>query len=173
MNFGISTVVSDYKFYGTSRIGLDSADTTRQAMDSTRAANYMLSNFFENDQKSTDWALAQPNVFFNTPWNSDKVDTDTYLKAKPQSESESSGNDPIQRPFLTVPYIGRGSVNVDLESSMRTGESLDGKQSAKLLSETNYMNLENFPLMPEWVRTSVEEDNFKDSGRTGATTRIF
>lgn len=174
MNFGFSNG-SDYNFYNNSRIGLDSTDSTRQNMDSTSAANYMLLNFFESDKSSTEFALSQPNVFFKTPWDANSVDVDSFLKAQTKNTSDgvSSGDDPIQRPFLTVPYIGRGSVDVNMESLMRTGDSMTQKKSEKTISETNYMDLSQFPLMEEWRnKKNVEEDNFTDGSRAGATTRI-
>jgi hypothetical protein len=164
---------SDYKFYNNSRIGFDPTDTSRQNLDSTQAANYMLSNFFENDKTSTTFALSQPNVFFTTPWNSNAVDVDSFLKNKTINSSEG-GDDPIQRPFLTIPFIGRGSVDVNVESAMRTGESMTMKKSLKTVSETNYMDLTQFPLMEEWQRrNTVEEDKFSDGSRAGTNTRMF
>jgi hypothetical protein len=179
---GVGGLSSDFRFYGMSRIGQDAQDSTRQSIDSTRAANYMLSNFFESDRASTSWALSQPHVFFNTPWDARAVDAESYLKIQmqpqspekmfpPTAASATTTGPPTQRPFLTIPYLGRGSVDVNTESALRVGETIDQKKSVNTLSETNYLDLASFPLMEDWTRNNtVEEDRLP--GRSGENTRV-
>jgi hypothetical protein len=53
----------------------------------------------------------------------------------------------FQRPFATVPYLGRGAVNPIMESQIQQGESLTNKRSVNNLSEKSYIRYSQTPLL--------------------------
>jgi hypothetical protein len=54
----------------------------------------------------------------------------------------------FQRPFATVPYLGRGSVNPVVESQILQGEQNVNKKSVTNLSEKSYVTYHSTPLLP-------------------------
>jgi hypothetical protein len=56
--------------------------------------------------------------------------------------------DLFQRPFATVPYLGRGSVNPIIESQIQQGEQIVNKRSVNNLSEKSYIKYHQTPLLP-------------------------
>jgi hypothetical protein len=56
--------------------------------------------------------------------------------------------DLFQRPFATVPYLGRGSVNPIVEAQIQQGELQINKRSINNLSEKSYIKYHQTPLLP-------------------------
>jgi hypothetical protein len=54
----------------------------------------------------------------------------------------------FQRPFATVPYLGRGAVNPVIEAQIQQGEMSINKRSVNTLSEKSYMKYSHTPLLP-------------------------
>ena len=57
--------------------------------------------------------------------------------------------DLFQRPFATVPYLGRGSVDPTIESEIQQGEAITNKRSVTKLGEKSYIDYTNTPLMSD------------------------
>jgi hypothetical protein len=57
--------------------------------------------------------------------------------------------DLFQRPFATVPYLGRGSVDPVLEAQIQQGELFTNKRSITRLPEKSYLKYTNTPLLPD------------------------
>ena len=53
-----------------------------------------------------------------------------------------------ERPFKTVPYLGRGSSNPVLESHIQQGDMITNKKSINTTTEQSYMPYSNYPLLP-------------------------
>jgi hypothetical protein len=64
-----------------------------------------------------------------------------------------------QRPFITVPYLGRGECNPLLESKLIQGDMTINKRSVNLLSEQCYSNYLNYPLIPSIASTVSNPSN--------------
>ena len=45
----------------------------------------------------------------------------------------------MQRIFATVPYLGRGAGNADIESQLQQGEIIDHKKSTSTIMEKSFM----------------------------------
>jgi hypothetical protein len=63
--------------------------------------------------------------------------------------------DLFQRPFATVPYLGRGSVDPILEAQIQQGESITNKRSVTNLPEKSYLKYSQTPLLPD-VKDKIE-----------------
>jgi hypothetical protein len=72
------------------------------------------------------------------------------------------------RPFLTVPYLGRGSCDPTLESQLQQGDWVRGKKSVSNLTENNIDTPEAFPLSSS---NKVEEIALGGWSRGGVDTR--
>ena len=84
----------------------------------------------------------------------------------------------MQRPFLTVPYLGRGSVDPVLELQIKEGEPMGGeKKSVSTVMSQSFMGYTLYPTdnnMEERVsnpKHTVEESAMNGWIRGGADTR--
>jgi len=67
--------------------------------------------------------------------------------------------DLFHRPFATVPYLGRGSVDPVVEAQMMQGEISTNRQSVNQLSEKNFSKYHNTPLLGD-VKSRVTNPAF-------------
>ena len=67
--------------------------------------------------------------------------------------------DLFARPFATVPYMGRGSVNPDVESNMMQGEQNTSRRSITHQTEKSYLKYHNTPLIPTKKATVQNPEN--------------
>jgi hypothetical protein len=97
-------------------------------------------------------ATSQPCVFYNgtSPVGSGGcvVDNSSKLLIGSIQTHPKCKIDLFQRPFATVPFLGRGSVCPILESQIQQGELLTNKRSVNKLAEKSYIKYQNTPLIP-------------------------
>lgn len=147
--------VSSYIFDNMSRIGNDNCSLDQQSLQDIASSNYTLQNFFASDcamKKPIDLATTQPCIFYNGGFNSGaggcNIDESSNLQIGTIQTHPRCRIDLFQRPFATVPFLGRGSVNPVLESQIQQGESLVNKRSVNNLSEKSYLKYHQTPLLP-------------------------
>jgi hypothetical protein len=105
-----------------------------------------------------EFATSQPNVFFkggnqvgaggcNIDENSDLLigTINTHPKCKISL---------LERPFKTVPYLGRGQSNPVLESNIQQGDVANNKKSINPTTERSFIPYSNYPLLPH-LETSI------------------
>lgn len=142
-------------FDNSTRIGNDAADLSTRTVQSAASSNYMLNNFFSQDcnmSRPIEFATSQPNVFFkggnqvgaggcNIDENSDLLigKINTHPKCKISL---------LERPFKTVPYLGRGQSNPVLESNIQQGDMVSNKKSVNPSTERSFIPYSNYPLLP-------------------------
>ena len=147
--------VSSYTFDNMSRIGLDSCCKSQTDIQNVASCNYTLQNYFINDctmKNPIALATSQPGVFYNGPSNVGSggcvVDQNSQLLIGSVQTHPKCKIDLFQRPFATVPYLGRGSVDPILESQIQQGELLTNRRSVNKLAEKSYIKYQNTPLLP-------------------------
>ncbi len=136
------SIISDYIFDNMARIGADVTDNTQQNMSNTRYANYMLSNYHSSVIAGShiQFATQQPNIMFGDVVhgkgiNGKIVDIESALHLRKENERPLEKLQLFQRPFITVPYLGRGSCDPNLESQLLQGEMSSDKKSVSSMSE--------------------------------------
>ena len=68
--------------------------------------------------------------------------------------------DLFHRPFATVPFLGRGSVDPILESQIQQGEGrVTNKKTITQLTEKSYLKYNTTPLIPELKKTIQNPNN--------------
>jgi len=176
--------ISSYEFNNMARIGNDSTDQTQRTVTNTRFANYTLSNFF-NDTVSdshVQFAIPQPTLTFSglvngSGLNGSVIDTDSLLTIKADQERPLEKLQLFERPFLTVPYLGRGSCDPALESQLQQGETVSDKKSTSTIMEKSFTKYSLYPTdnkMEERVKNpanTVEEAALEGWVRGGMSTR--
>ena len=147
--------VSNYTFDNISRIGSDTCNQDQNTIQNIQSCNYLLQNYFANDcsmRQPIALATSQPGVFYNGGYNSGaggcNIDDSSKLMIGSIQTHPKCRIDLFQRPFATVPYLGRGSVDSILESQIQQGELVTNKRSVTKLAEKSYLKYSNTPLIP-------------------------
>lgn len=149
---------SDYTFYNNTRIGDDSCDMSQANIQNAASANYLLTNFRPECPMSNPVAFAtsQPNVNFSGSHQVGiggcNIDTNSKLHLSDISKPKCRIS-LYERPFLTVPYLGRGSANPELESQLQQGELANNRKSVNPSSEVCYSNYSQTPMIPSLKAT--------------------
>lgn len=157
----MSPYIKDYAFDNLSRIGEDGCSLSQRSVQNVEASNYMLKNFFASDcsmKRPIEFATSQPNINYtgghqvgaggcNIDINSELLIGGSIL-THPKCRISL-----FQRPFVTVPFLGRGMSNPYLESQLQQGDYLTNKRSINSLSEQSYMTYSNTPLLPSIAAT--------------------
>lgn len=147
--------VSSYTFDNMSRIGNDSCCIDQTSIQNVASCNYMTQNFFAADcsmKNAKALATTQPGIMYNGGYNSGaggcNIDNSSELLIGTIQTHPRCHIDLFQRPFATVPYLGRGAVNPVMESQIQQGEQIVNKRSVTNLSEKSYIKYHQTPLLP-------------------------
>ena len=147
--------VSGYTFDNMARIGNDSCCVDQNTIQNVASCNYLLQNYFAADcsmKNPIALATTQPGIMYNGGYNSGaggcNIDQSSDLQIGTIQTHPRCRIDLFQRPFATVPYLGRGSVNPVMEAQIQQGESLVNKRSINNLSEKSYIKYHQTPLLP-------------------------
>lgn len=162
----------------------DDMDTTQKTLDNTRYANYLFSNYISNvsSTEHITFATSQPSITFTgltngTGLNGDIVDADSALNIQTTQARPLEKVQLYQRPFVTVPYMGRGFSNPGLESHLQQGETTNQMKSVGTVMEQSFLPYSVHPVdqhMQDRVndsRYTVEEQALQGWIRGGSVTR--
>jgi hypothetical protein len=140
-------------FNSQSRLGSDQTDATQQNLQNTRFANYMLSSFFSDSASDSHvmFATQQPmmmssSIVYGGGIIGSAIDVDSNLTIHKQDARELEKLQLMQRPFLTVPYLGRGTCDFSLESQLRQGEMVSEKKSMVPIIDNSFMGYHMYPV---------------------------
>ena len=147
--------VSNYTFDNMARIGLDPCCIDQTTIQNMGYANYMLQNYFVSDctmKKPIDLATSQPGIFYNGGFNVGaggcNINDSSNLQIGTIQTHPRCRIDLFQRPFATVPFLGRGSVDPILEAQIQQGEMITNRRSVTKLTEKSYMKYSTTPMIP-------------------------
>lgn len=174
-----------YFFNQLDNISSDSTDATQRNVQNIKFGNYLLSNYFSRDARDSghlDFALNNKTILVNgvnggVGLAGSVIDVDSTLTIKQQNERPLEKLQLNQRPFVSVPYLGRGSCDPSLESQLQQGEFSGDKKSVTTIMEQSFMGYTIYPTdsqMEEQVanpKYTVEEAAMNGWVRGGATTR--
>jgi len=158
--------VSSYTFDNMTRIGQDSCDMSQDNIQNAKGGSYMLTNYFVKYcgmKKPIEFATSQPNVFYSgshqVGMGGCNIDANSDLSIGTIQTHPKCRISLYQRPFATVPYLGRGPSNVVLESKLQQGDMITNKKSVNTTTEISYMPYSNYPLIPSLQATVTNPTN--------------
>ena len=159
--------VSSFTFENMSRIGNDNCYLDQTTIQNMSQANYMLQKYFASDcsmKTPIELATTQPGVFYSGGHSMGSggcnVDDSSRLQIGTIQTHPKCRIDLFHRPFATVPFLGRGSVNPAMEAQIQQGESLVNKRSVNNLSEKSYVKYSQTPLLPSVKEQMSNPANF-------------
>ena len=149
------TTVHNYLFNNLSRIGMDGCSISQRENLNKAHGNYILNNHYLGScgmEQPINFALKQPSMFYKGGYGSNVglggcvVDTNSKMTIgtiRTRSKCKIGLN---PRPFLTVPYLGRGRLKPVLEFKLIQGDHVYNKKTKNHLSETPFLR-ENVPMI--------------------------
>lgn len=157
--------VTDFKFNGMSRMGNDSCALDQNSIQNSQACNYTLQNYFAQDcgmNKAKTLAVSQPCINYSGSYGMgvggcNVNDSSNLLIGSIQTHPKTR-IDLFGRPFATVPFLGRGSVDPLLESQIQQGEAVTNKRSVTRLTEKSHLQYRTTPFVPE-VEQNIQNPN--------------
>ena len=172
--------VVDFVFNNMSRIGTDEYNYTQENLMNKSHLGYNTSNFSElSDRKAIDLASSHPTMNlkggFQVSPNGGNIDKNGELMNSKLTNMNFKIN-LHERTFKTVPYLGRGNVDVGLENDLRKGDTLREKKSFVKINETCQVDVGKYPMQNK-VKTGlnskhmVEESAAKGWVRGGLPSR--
>lgn len=166
------------------RFTSDPVDTTRRDLDNTRFSNYILADYQLGTPSDyhVKFATSQPAVMFSGTnggrgLNGDVVDFESILTLKQQGERPLEKLQLFQRPFVTVPFLGKGRGDPEIESRLLQGEptyepkSISSTIEQSTLGNAFYVVDANMENKVKDTRYTVEESALEGWRRGGNTTR--
>ena len=154
--------VSNYTFDNMSRIGNDSCCIDQNTIQNSQACNYLLQNYFSADcsmKNAKALATTQPCINYSGGYGlavgGCNVQESSRLMLGGVQTHPRCRIDLYQRPFATVPFLGRGSVDPILESQIQQGENITNKRTVTKLTEQSYLKYHTTPLLPE-VKENIQ-----------------
>jgi hypothetical protein len=176
--------VHSYTFYNQSHLGDDAAAISERDQENANFSDLQTTNYFACGMKQPlETALAQPNVFLNgglgfSDAGGCNIDADSQLRIGGIQTNPSCKLDLFQRPFATVPYLGRGAVRPVVESKLQQGDFITNRKSCSTITENTFTQVYT-PLVPS-LKATIDNphnlvENVADKGwvRGGMSTRNF
>ena len=164
-------------FFNMERIGLN--DSQRNVAN-TKYSSYTTENYFSNSSDTAvQFATQTPTINFKNTLGglpASVVDTDSLLLIGKKQDRSLEKLELIQRPYLTIPYLGRGASNPALESVLQQGERVSDKKSAWEQTENDSESA--FPMIDKVKDRianpaySVEEAALNGWVRGGRSSRV-
>ena len=157
--------VSDFTFNTMGRIGSDSCSQDIHSIGNAQACSYLLQNYFTSDcnmSKAKQLATTQPGIIYSGSMGSDmcgsNIDDSSKLLIGSIQTAPKARIDLFQRPFATVPFLGRGAVDPILESQIQQGEAITNKRSVTQLTEKSHLKYRTTPMIPE-IKDNIQNPN--------------
>lgn len=174
---------SNYSFHNMARIENDNTTKTQETLQNDRFSSYNTTNYFSQNPSDSQiqFATQQPAVVptgvTGAGISGDKVQNESELLLDSEKERTLGRLNLMQRPFLTVPYLGRGSVDPALELQMKEGEPMGEKKSVSTVMSQSFMGYTLYPTNSDMedrvsnTKNTVEESAMSGWVRGGADTR--
>ena len=153
--------VFPYTFDNLSRIGNDSCSLDQRNIQNNSASNYVVENYYPYCPMTNaiDFATKQPNINYTGSHqvgiNGCNITENSELRYTKVSKPACKIN-LQERPYLTVPYLGRGKVDPVLERQIRAGDKELNKKSLNPSTEYNLSEKHNYPLIDE-LRNNIND----------------
>jgi hypothetical protein len=159
--------VYNYTFDSLTRLGDDSCYVSERTKQNSQFGSYNTTNFFSQNcglKKPLDFATSMPNVFVNGGFGNSgaggcNINSDSKLKIGTIQTNPKCRISLLTRPFLSVPYLGRGPSNPILESQIQQGDFITNKKSCNTTTEQSHIDYRHYPLIPSLQASVTNPSN--------------
>jgi hypothetical protein len=159
----------------------DGCEVLQQYQDSTGPGNYFVTNLVPPQEKAQATEIPNPTLLGKEGfgYNNKEIDTDSKLRTNPTQEGRLRCPLHVQsRPFATVPYMGRGKLNSDVESGLIYSEFARVERPCGTVTET-FFDGQFTPMIPHLAqhiqnpKNLIPEDAAKGWVRSGVPSRQY
>ena len=142
--------VVDFVFNNLSRIGQDDYNYTQENLMNNSHLNYFTTNYKDmNDKTAIDLASSHPTLNMKggvqLATNGSNVNESSDLINSKMTNLNFKIN-LQERTFKTVPYLGRGNVDVGLENNLKFGDTFKEKKTDINFNEQCQFDVKSYPL---------------------------
>jgi hypothetical protein len=148
----IMASVHNYTFNNLCRIGNDECGVSSRDMQNNNQNTYTTTNYFAHwggMKKPIDLATSLPNINYtggHGSVNGGNIKDESRLKLGTIQTHPKCRVSLRERPFATVPFLGRGPPRPVTESRIQQGAWMSELKSSKTITERNFNT--NTPLIP-------------------------
>lgn len=136
----------NYTFYNLTGINDDVVGLSEVDVQNENFGSYTTQNFFEKHcgmKQPISFATQQPNVFYNggagvVGVNGCNVESDSDLRIGTIQTNPKCRISLQERPFKTVPFLGRGKSDALKESKLQQGTYFADKKSCRQVTEKSF-----------------------------------
>ena len=136
----------NYTFYNLTGINDDVVGLSESDVQNQHFGSYTTKNYFENNcgmKKPIRFATQQPNVFYNggpgtVGANGCNVESDSNLRIGTIQTNPKCRISLQERPFKSVPFLGRGKSDALQESKLQQGTYFADKKSCRQVTEKSF-----------------------------------
>jgi len=158
--------IHSYTFDNLTRLGDDVCYNTERTNQNSAYGTYTTTNYFAQNcglQKTLEFATQQPAVFVNGGHGNSgaggcNIDSDSQMKIGTIQTNPKARISLFERPFATVPYLGRGPLHPVEESKLQQGTQITNKKSCSTVTEMEFKN-QYTPLIPSLQATVSNPNN--------------
>ena len=170
-----------YTFNSMASLKADIPDQTQQNVQNTRFGNYSVANYLSQygSTSQVQFASEIPGFVVSDGFSVSPsvIDIESKLFNKIESERSNEKVQLFERPFRTVPYLGRGGGDPTLEAQLQQGQNIRELKSVATVSEKPYIDYQSYPMRDD-LRShitnpafSVEEVAMNGWTRGGSSAR--
>lgn len=131
MNNCANTPLQKFNIQGLTRLNEDNCSKNLRNKTVSKSGKYNTRNFRSCNCEAPnvkEVSLQHPSMFYRDGYgwsshNGCNIDNDSKLRNAKNLTNERCINQLMERPFSTVPYMGRGEGNINIESKLLPGES--------------------------------------------------
>jgi hypothetical protein len=158
-----------YNFDNLTRIGDDNCGVNARDVQNNAYGSYLTTNYFLGwcgMKKPIQFATKQPNVFYSGGHGGAggcTINQDSDLKIGSIQTHPKCKISLQQRPFATVPFLGRGPPRPVLESRLLQGSSINDLKSCKTVTEKSFNQYSMTPLIPSVQETIQDPTHLVES----------
>ena len=149
----------DFMFDKLSRMGDDpSVNSQRNIMNNSYSSHQLFNPYSENSvNEAMNLATNQPNMFIKgtnavSPFGGNISESTTLGRSIITNPNIKISLQ--ERPYKTIPYLGKGNIDVTVENQLKWGDTLREQKSIVRIGESSYLDLDNYPLHG-YVKQSV------------------
>lgn len=157
-------------FNNFTRIGEDNCGLSQVNIQNANAIDYRLQNYFLKDcgmQQPISIATSQPNINYSGMGDGGSgagaggcvIEQSNDLMISSIQTNPKCKLSLQERPYLTIPYLGRGKSNPVLESELQQGNLFENKKSVNPSAEKCFMKYSNYPLIDP-IADTVSNPNY-------------
>lgn len=156
----------DYVFNSMNGLGSDNCYTNQRNLQNMNSSTYATQNFFANDttmKNGLNLALSQPNINYSGSHQTDigghNIDYNSSLLIGSTQTNPKCKIDIQERPYKTIPYLGRGRGDIEVEAILQQGDQVTNKKSVSTITETSHIPLRHTPMLEALEKSVTNPSN--------------